>query len=185
MPTISDEQQLLVMPFSIFGWFTLTYSSHPTAQLHIGDSESVIQAAPRRGGDRPLHTVTVTQPIGGTFLLQFDKQLGDVSQVVATLTPHVIVNTTTSQELDMPTGATGVGFFTLHQGVHTTIELPMDATPSDIKAALVAAGIAASNVTGAAGKFTITFSSATGQLSGTILPMLTLAVSGVDNATRI
>ena len=166
VPTISDEQQLLVMPTGIFGWFTLTYNGHTTAQLHIGDSESVIQTALRglTGLTDPLHTVTVTQPVGGTFLLQFDKQLGDVAQLVATLTPHVIVNSSTSQELDMPTGATGVGFFTLHHGVtHRRSSCRWTQRRRPSMPPLVAAGIAVSNVTGAAGKFTITLQHATAQ----------------------
>ena len=105
VPTISDEQQLLVMPTGVFGWFTLTYNGHTTAQLQIGASASDIQTALRGlTGLNGVHTVTVTQPIGGTFLLDFDKALGDArrsSQPDAA----VIVNNATSQELDLPTRA--------------------------------------------------------------------------------
>ena len=68
------------------------------------------------------------------YLVTVDAALGDIAPIVATLTPKITQNSPTQYKLELPTGATGVGFFTL-TGSFGTKRLPFDATADDIKAA--------------------------------------------------
>ena len=183
---ISDEQQVLSIPRGVFGFFTLTFGGNTTDLLPLSASASDIKAALNGlSGLSGKVDVAIPPPNApGQFLVDFDKSLGDVDPLVATLTPKVSTTGTHQYELDMPTGSVGVGFFTLTGSFGTTAELPMDATPTDINAALVAKGVTPTSVVGAAGKFTIKFGSAITVTGATILPLLTLQPTGVDNTDQ-
>ena len=184
IPDISGEEQVLYVPAGVFGYFTLTFGASTTPLLSLGASlgqiQSALQALSPSYAGKILVSTSPDAP--GQFVVDFDRSLGDVVQLVATLTPK-ISSVTGGQLLEMPTGAVGVGFFTLTDGVHTTAALPMDATPGDIGSALTAGGFGAGiTVVGAAGKFTI--GSAPTLTGAKILPLLVTTPGTGDHANQ-
>ena len=185
---ISGEEQILSVPGGINGYYTLTVTGHTTAQIPFASSFGDIATALANAG---VTGVTVTNPVAGMFVFNYDKSLGDVAQLVATVAPHIVatgpaLHPTQLQEIDMPTGQVGVGFFTLTLSSTTTGLLPLDATAAEIQAAL-AAILGGTTVSGAAGKFTATFTGSPALMTGAIIPVARVSApvsSGVNQMSE-
>ena len=177
--------------------FTLTLNGETTGVLPFTASKTAVQNA--LNALLGVSGVTVTGG-SGVFTVTFPSSMGNVPTLLATHVQKLVDTSTTQQgvlgttseiqHLDVSGVTGGNGYYTLQLDYQQTKPLPLNASASDIQAAMRAAFSELGNPTnvsasGSGGSFDITFDPSVGNVDQLVAQIVPLYVDGGNGSDQL